>query len=217
MSMGIAHPPVHGRCRSRLDPNPTHLRVRVGLGSGQSGFRRSLLRQDLKRLKGVSLPRSGAHRKLTAEDRDSVYDAIQNRPDITREDLLAEVDYRVKAMSIQRLTHDMGLRKWRKMNRPYLTPIHAAKCLAWALAYRHFTPEDWKRVFWSDETTIERGYGARKEWTSIPPRYQLQERESGIQMTPSKGKQTKQMFWACFRRSAKDWFNSFIRRSYRGS
>ncbi|KAJ5134550.1 uncharacterized protein N7443_003828 [Penicillium atrosanguineum] len=105
------------------------------------------LRQDLKRLKGVSLPRSGAPRKLTAEDRDRVYDAIQNRPDITREDLLAEVNYKVKAMSIWRLTHNMGLRKWRKMNRPYLTPIHATKRLTWALTYRHFTPEDWKRGF----------------------------------------------------------------------
>ncbi|KAJ5148853.1 hypothetical protein N7448_000431 [Penicillium atrosanguineum] len=139
------------------------------------------LRQDLKRLKGVSLPRSGAPRKLTAEDRDRVYDAIQNRPDITREDLLAEVNYKVKAMSIWRLTHNMGLRKWRKMNRPYLTPIHATKRLTWALTYRHFTPEDWKR-----------------EWTFIPPKNQLQERESGIQMTLSKGKQTKQMFWAYF-------------------
>jgi transposase len=127
-----------------------------------------------------------------------LYEAIQNDPCITREDLLAEVDYKVKANSIWRLTHEMGLRKWRKLNRPYLTPIHAAKRLAWALTYRHFTPEDWKRVFWSDETTIERGQGARKEWKFIPPKRQLEERDKGVQMTLSKGKQTKQMFWACF-------------------
>jgi hypothetical protein len=59
----------------------------------------------------------------------------------------------------------MGLRKWRKMDRPYLTPEHAAKRLSWALTYRHYSLEDWKRVFWSDETTVERGQGARKEWT----------------------------------------------------
>lgn len=156
------------------------------------------LRQEAKRVHGISIPRPGPIRKLTEEDRDRVYDAIQSRPDITREDLLAEVDYKVKRHSIWRLTHEMGLRKWRKMNRPYLTPIHAAKRLNWALTYRHFTPEDWKRVFWSDETTVERGQGARKEWTFIPPRDQLQNRDHGIQMTLSKGKQSKQMFWACF-------------------
>jgi hypothetical protein len=77
------------------------------------------------------------------------------------------------------------------MDRPYLTPIHAAKRLNWALTYRHFTPHDWKRVFWPEETIVERGQGARKEWTFIPPRDQLQNRNSGFQMTLSKGKQSK--------------------------
>lgn len=129
--------------------------------------------QEANRCYGVSIARLGASRKLTEEDRDRVYDAIQSKPDITHEDLLAEVDNKVKATSIWRLTHEMGLRKWRKMDRPYLTPIHAAKRLTWAFIYRHFTPDDWKRVFWSDETTIERGQGARKEWTFIPPKAQL--------------------------------------------
>ncbi|KAJ5330542.1 hypothetical protein N7476_000325 [Penicillium atrosanguineum] len=127
--------------------------------------------KHLKRLKGVSLPRSGAPRMLTAEDRDHVYDAIQNRPDITPEDLL-------------RLTHDMGLQKWRKMNRPYLTPIHAAKRLAWALAYRHFTPEDWKRVLErSGHLLLLKPASRARVWYSNDT---------------LKGKQTKPMFWACF-------------------
>lgn len=156
------------------------------------------LRQEAKRVYGISIPRPGPVRKLTKEDRDRVYDAIQSRPDITRKDLLAEVDYKVKRHSIWRLTHKMGLRKWRKIDRPYLIPIHAAKRLNQALTYRHFTPEDQKRVFWSDETTVERRQGTRKEWTFIPPKDQLQNRDHGIQITLSKGKQSKQMFWACF-------------------
>ena len=75
------------------------------------------LRQEAKRCHGLSISRSGAPRKLTAEDRDHLYKAIQNNPCITREDLLTEVDYKVKANSIWRLTHEMGLRKWRKLDR----------------------------------------------------------------------------------------------------
>ncbi|KAJ5481421.1 hypothetical protein N7475_000233 [Penicillium sp. IBT 31633x] len=45
------------------------------------------LRQDTKRCHG-----------LTEEDRDRVYDAIQNNPSVTREDLLAEVDYKFNAL-----------------------------------------------------------------------------------------------------------------------
>jgi hypothetical protein len=51
------------------------------------------LRQEAKRCHGISIARSGAPRKLTEEYRDRVYEAIQNNPSITREDLLAEVDY----------------------------------------------------------------------------------------------------------------------------
>jgi hypothetical protein len=81
------------------------------------------------RLNNHSRPRCGGPRKLTEEDRDRVYDAIMQDPSITREDLLAEVDYKVKATSIWRLTHEMGLRKWRKLDRPMLLPEHAAKRL----------------------------------------------------------------------------------------
>ncbi|KAJ5459624.1 uncharacterized protein N7458_001176 [Penicillium daleae] len=118
---------------------------------------------ERKRVNSAALPRTGTPRKLTKEDRDRIYDAIQSNPSITREDLLKEVDYKVKPSSIWRLTHEMGLRKWRKMDRLYLTPEYTVKRLSWALTYRHYTLEDWKRVFWSDETIIERGQGARKE------------------------------------------------------
>ncbi|KAJ5824406.1 hypothetical protein N7447_006746 [Penicillium robsamsonii] len=58
------------------------------------------LRQGAKRCHGVSITRSRAPRKLTEEDRDRVYDIIQNNPSITREDLLTEVNYKVKAFLI---------------------------------------------------------------------------------------------------------------------
>jgi transposase len=119
------------------------------------------LTQEAKRAKHESLPRSGTPRKLTEVDRDYIYDTIQETPSILIKDLLGEVDFRVHRSSIWRLTYEMGLRKWRKMQRPSLTPIHAEKRLHWALQYQNFTSEDWARVYWSDECTIERGIGQR--------------------------------------------------------
>ncbi|KAJ5655814.1 hypothetical protein N7507_007764 [Penicillium longicatenatum] len=80
------------------------------------------LTQELKRQKQESLPRLGAPRKLTENDRDHIYETIQKNPSILIQDLLSEVDNKVKRNSIWRLTHEMGLRKWRKMQRPTLTP-----------------------------------------------------------------------------------------------
>lgn len=159
------------------------------------------LTQEAKRQKQQSLPRSGAPKKLTEDDRDHIFETIQEKPSILIEDLLAEVDYKVHRMSIWRLTHEMGLRKWRKMQRPCLTPLHAEKRLRWALQYQYFTSEDWARVYWSDECTVERGIGERREWTFTRPRDQLfQHLKEGsqVQMIPARGKQIKQMFWAAF-------------------
>jgi transposase len=87
------------------------------------------LTQEAKRQKQQSLPRSGTPRKLTGEDRDHIYDTIQENPSILIEDLLGEIDFKVRRQSIWRLTHEMGLRKWRKMQRPALTPLHSEKHL----------------------------------------------------------------------------------------
>lgn len=100
------------------------------------------LTQEVKRPKQQSLPRSGTPRKLTAEDRDHIYDTMQEKPSILIEDLPEEVDFKVHRQSIWRLTHEMGLRKWGKMQRPALTPLHAEKRLYWALRYSHFTSTD---------------------------------------------------------------------------
>jgi len=159
------------------------------------------LTQESKRQKQQSLARSGGPRKLTEDDRDHIYETIQQNPSILVADLLAEVDYKVKRTSIWRLTHEMGLRKWRKMQRPTLTPLSAEKRLTWARRYEHFTSEDWARVYWSDECTIERGIGQRREWTFTRPKDQLWEHEEEghqVQMIPTRGKQIKQMFWAAF-------------------
>jgi hypothetical protein len=88
------------------------------------------------------------------------------------------------------------MRKWRCSWRPYLKVEHALKRFDWAFRYRHFTPEDWARVFWSDECIVERGIGVRREWSFVRPCDQP--REGQYQGLPSRGKQVKQMFWATF-------------------
>src|SRR5713101_1780854 len=43
-----------------------------------------------------------------------------------------------------------------KKKKPLLSAMHRKKCLAFALKYKEWTVEDWKRVTWSDETKINR-------------------------------------------------------------
>ncbi|KAJ5493597.1 hypothetical protein N7463_009684 [Penicillium fimorum] len=135
-------------------------------------------------------------KKLTEADKDRLLNAIHGDPKITAEDMLTEVNHKVKYRSIQRLLNAENMRKWRCSWRPFLKEEHALKRLQWAHRYRHFTPNDWARVFWSDECTVERGIGVRREWTFIRPKDQP--REGQCQGLPHRGKQVKQMFWAAF-------------------
>ncbi|KAJ5900309.1 uncharacterized protein N7473_004379 [Penicillium subrubescens] len=77
-----------------------------------------------------------------------------------------------------------------------LTPRHATARLEWARTYSGYTPEDWDRVFWSDECTVERGIGERREYTFTPRSKQIEKRD--VRGLPTPGKQVKQMFWAAF-------------------
>lgn len=121
---------------------------------------------------------------------------IDENPRVTYEDLLAGVDNKVKRTSIWRLLHEEGRRKWLVLDRPGLTPAHAAARLEWARTYEYYTPRDWLSVFWSDECTVERGIGERREYTFTPRNRQIIERD--VRGLPTKGKQVKQMFWAAF-------------------
>jgi transposase len=82
------------------------------------------------------------------------------------------------------------------MKRPSLKPEHAAARLSWALRYQHYTKDDFDRVFWSDECTVERGIGLRPVYSFIRPSDQAIQGE--VQPVPYRGFQVKQMFWAAF-------------------
>lgn len=148
------------------------------------------------RINNETLPRSGRPRKLDESDKTKLLEAINENPRITYDDLLATVDNKVKRHSIWRLLHDEGRRKWLVLDRPGLTPFHAAQRLRWATTYAHYTPNDWERVFWSDECTVERGISERREYTFTPRHRQIKERD--VRGVATKGKQVKQMFWAAF-------------------
>ena len=157
---------------------------------------RYTIKKEPERTAGVSKPRSGRPTILNSTEKVRLFEVIIENPKITYEDLLAEVSYKVKKESIRRLLNTEHHRKWRCMWRPDLNEEKAIKRLRWARRYEHFTPEDWARVFWSDECTVERGIGVRREWTFIRPKDQC--RLHQVQGLPHKGKQVKQMFWAAF-------------------
>lgn len=179
-SLGFSHARIH-----KLHPE-------VPLGTIKTTLRREATRVD-----NQSNKRSGAPRRLTEEQRDQIYDTVTHEdPHISHRDLLASVSHVVKERSIRRLLRELGRRKWRQLKRPQLTEEQAAARLAWAKRYEHYTEEDWKRLKWSDECTVERGRGIRPVWTFNRPSEQLAKHD--VQKVLCSGKGVKKMLWAAF-------------------
>jgi hypothetical protein len=144
----------------------------------------------------TSKPRSGRPRALTEEQRDHVYDVVTTTPHIKMRDLLREVNDDCKKRCMQRLLREMDKKKWIQKKRPFITPAHATARLQWAIRHQAYTLNDWKKVSWSDECTVERGVGIKPIWTFVRPRDQVV--EGDIHAIRCSGKGVKKMLWAVF-------------------
>ncbi len=135
---------------------------------------KTTIRREATRVDNQTRPRSGAPRKITEEQRDQIYDEVMHKnPHVSHRDLLDSVDNVVKARSLRGLLREMDRRKWRQLKRPQLTQEQADARLPWAKRCENYTEEDWKRLKWSDECTVERGVGKQPIWTFLRPCEQL--------------------------------------------
>lgn len=101
----------------------------------------------------------------------------------------------ISMATLRRRRSEAGLGSYVAAEKPALRPENIAKRLEWAIKYKNWTVEDWKRVIWSDETSIWIGVNPRRQWVIRP---------QGERLNPKyvkktfKEKRVKVMVWGCF-------------------
>jgi transposase len=83
--------------------------------------------------------------------------SLKNRK-MTSRRLAVEMNVSGVAMSsrtVRRRLLEVGLRAYRPRKKPKLTFAMKKKRLNWALQFRRWTKEDWQRICFSDESTLE--------------------------------------------------------------
>ena len=70
----------------------------------------------------------------------------------------------VSSETVRRVLRKNSFKAVVKKKKPLLSLRHRKARLAFALKYREWTVEDWKRVIWSDETKINRFGSDGREW-----------------------------------------------------
>lgn len=148
----------------------------------------------------IDKPRSGRPKKQTAAAIDAVtskvsrdrYGREKNCADIAGD--LTREGIRVSATTVWRILRTAGYRKTKPTRKPGLTARMKAERLAWCLCYKDWTLEDWKKVIWSDETSVvllhrRGGYRLWRRPDEAYTRSCIRERWKGY---------SEFMFWGCF-------------------
>ena len=94
----------------------------------------------------------------TSDDRLIVLMSKMNRkltaPEI-RAKLTSSANVTVSSSTVKRRLREKGLNGRIAVRKPLLTEKNRLKRLAWARTYKNFTPKQWGRVLWSDESKFQ--------------------------------------------------------------
>ena len=153
------------------------------------------INQHFQRNNGVSKSRSGRPHKLSDRDRRYIIRLARHNPRFTYAQLIFEAEVTISRKTVYRILKEYGLTNWLAKKRPLLTPPVAKKRWDWCLARRDWGFDEWSKVQWSDECSVERGSGKQRAWVFRLPQEKWS--KDMIQAVP-KGKGVSVMVWACF-------------------
>lgn len=145
-------------------------------------------------------PRSGRPSKQTPEAQEALISFVRRDRygrEKTCSDLAGALNDRgidISASTVHRILRKAGFRKTKPTRKPGLTKEMRAARLAWCLEHKDWTLEDWKKVIWSDETSValNQRRGGYRVWRKKDEAFVkscLRERYKGYQ---------EFMFWGCF-------------------
>lgn len=123
----------------------------------------------------------GCPKKLTAADERSIISQINTGKAENAVQVIKSINSilssPVSPQTVRNVLKKNNLKAVVKKKKHFLTAHHKKARLEWALKYKEWTVEDWKRVYWSDETKINRFGSDGKKWVWKQKGALLQDRE----------------------------------------
>jgi transposase len=144
-----------------LGLSPQYLHAKEGVATGSI---HGIVTRYRVQKSGRSLPRSGRPRILTESHIQRVLRLIDQDPFISAKEIHEKVRLPCSERTILRELIRLGIQHYKAIRRPKLTEEHAEKRLQFARKYVDKPLAWWKRVIFSDESTVARGEGERQKW-----------------------------------------------------
>ena len=143
----------------------------------------------------IDAPRSGRAPKGTSEFAKRVVNAVVDNRNGREKSSHALAEYfGVSPRTIWRILKAYGFRKSKPTRKPGLTDKQRYQRYLFAIRYKDWTYEDWKRVIWTDETSVMLGVrrGGYRLWR------RAKEKEHKTCIRPRWKRNSEFMFWGSF-------------------
>lgn len=140
-------------------------------------------------------PRREYRRKTTKREDRYIERALKQHSFTPLRDITNIIGLPISETTVRRRRSEAGLGSYIAAEKPGLSDEIVASRLRWALRYKDWTIEDWKKVIWSDESSIWVGVNPRRQWVIRPPGERLNRKY--VKRT-FKNAHVKVMVWACF-------------------
>jgi len=187
-------PYMRGKVMGQASKGATPTQIAADLKLTRSAVRYTISIDPLRN-EGISQPRAARKKSYTNAEERLIIRHVRLNPKDTYKQVKEACQLSFSNSTIKRILKAHGIGNWRAKRRPLLTEEHAAKRLAWCLARRHWSVEEWGMVCWSDECSCERGRGKRSEWVFRTP---AQKWHREMVQTYGTNKNMKVMVWAAF-------------------
>jgi hypothetical protein len=187
-------PRTRGYIQGLTDSGATPTQISRELRIPKSTIQDTIIKAP-SRPHGKSKPRSGRPIIYTDREARRIIRYVRENPRINYLQLRESLGTRISKKTIYRVLKSYGITNWRAKRRPELTEEHAKARLEWAKDHINWTEEDWSKIIWSDECSVEKGAGNRPSWVfrSVGEKW-----DKDMIDTYSKGKALSQMIWGAF-------------------
>lgn len=112
--------------------------------------------------------RPGRPRKISARDRRAIMRCIGLDPFVSLKNLATAACPHVSTGTLKRELIREGIMHRKAVQRPYLTDQHALQRLEFGVEHLNKPLSFWRRILFTDESSVERGSGARNSWVFRP-------------------------------------------------
>ena len=141
-------------------------------------------------------PCGGSHaKKLSERDVNNIVRYAKTHRRSSVSEITNMCRTQVNRRTIQRVLHKSGIFSRIAVKKPFLTSHHMSQRLAFAQKYHGWSPKEWERIVWTDESTFEIGKSSRQihVWRSAYERY-----SSSCIVPTFKSGRTSLMIWGAF-------------------